>query len=208
MRPAWLVSRSLIYGVCCLTWSAQAATPPEPPARATLVLAGGCFWGVEAVFEHLRGVHSVTSGYAHYGARTSSVRSQIPIEAVRIVYDPVRITHRQLLEIFFAVAHDPTSRDRQGPDVGPEYRAVIFYESQEERRSSDEYRAELSRLGRFARPIVTEVQRLASFAVAEPFHQDYAARHPDEPYIQQNDQPKLLRLKQQFPALYREERAP
>ena len=179
-------------------------TQPQP---ATLVLAGGCFWGVEAVFEHVRGVHSVTSGYASYGSPNED-HSPVPIEAVRITYDPKVITHRQLLEVFFTIAHDPTSRDRQGPDAGPEYRAVVFNASDEEQKASEAYRDELTRQRRFARPIVTEVRRLTDFQIAEPFHQDYASRHPNEPYIVYNDVPKLVRLKQQFPALYQEQRAP
>lgn len=196
---------NLILSVLMLGASGSAVqTQPQP---ATLVLAGGCFWGVEAVFEHVRGVHSVTSGYASYGLPNED-HSPVPIEAVRITYDPRVITHRQLLEVFFTIAHDPTSRDRQGPDAGPEYRAVVFHASDEEQRASEAYRDELTRQRRFARPIVTEVRRLADFQIAEPFHQDYASRHPNEPYIVHNDAPKLVRLKQQFPALHQEQRAP
>lgn len=179
----------------------------EQPASATVVLAGGCFWGVEAVFEHLRGVQSVTSGYASYGSPGMD-HSPVPIEAVRITYDPNAITHTQLLDVFFTIAHDPTSRDRQGPDAGPEYRAVVFHASDAEENASEGYVARLARNGRYKRPIVTEVRRLTSFAVAEPFHQDYTSRHPNDPYIVYNDAPKLVRLKQQFPALYQERRAP
>ena len=177
------------------------------PSSDTLVLAGGCFWGVEAVFEHVRGVQSVTSGYASYGSPNED-HSPVPIEAVRVTYDPKVITHRQLLEVFFTIAHDPTSRDRQGPDAGPEYRAVVFNASDEEQQASEAYRDELTRQRRFARPIATEVRRLADFQIAEPFHQDYASRHPNDAYIVYNDAPKLVRLKQQFPALYQEQRAP
>ncbi|MGH7695994.1 MAG: peptide-methionine (S)-S-oxide reductase MsrA [Gemmatimonadaceae bacterium] len=182
-------------------------SPERQATDSVVVLAGGCFWGVEAVFEHLRGVRSVTSGYASYGSPNED-HSPVPIEAVRITYDPKAITHRQLLEVFFSIAHDPTSRDRQGPDAGPEYRAVVFHASDDEQKDSEAYREELSRLRRFARPIVTEVRRLAAFQIAEPFHQDYASRHPHDPYIVYNDAPKLVRLKQQFPALYQEQRAP
>ncbi len=179
----------------------------QQSGNSTLVLAGGCFWGVEAVFEHVRGVRSVTSGYASYGT-PSEDHSPVPIEAVRITYDSKTITHRQLLEVFFSIAHDPTSRDRQGPDAGPEYRAVVFHASDEDQKASQAYRDELSRQGRFARPIMTEVRRLTDFLIAEPFHQDYASRHPNDPYIVYNDAPKLVRLKQQFPALYQGQRAP
>ena len=176
-----------------------AATADE----ATAVLAGGCFWGVEAVFEHVRGVQSVTSGFAQY----SGASSPVPVEAVRIVYDPARVTYTQLLEVFFLVAHDPTSRDRQGPDAGPEYRAVVLYQGPAEREAAKEYMSELTRTGRFPRPIVTEVLALSGFRVAEAAHQDFAARHPTDPYIVQNDAPKLLRLQQLFPSLYEKPRA-
>jgi peptide-methionine (S)-S-oxide reductase len=161
-------------------------------AAGTAVFAGGCFWGVEAVFEHLRGVESVTAGY-----------TDGQIEAVRVVYDPAKITHRELLRVFFTVAHDPTQRDRQGPDVGPEYRAVAYYLDETQRRTILEYKAELELGHVFPRPIVTEVQPLRGFRVAESFHQDYAARHPSDPYIVVNDAPKLERLRRAFPALFR-----
>lgn len=171
---------------------------------ATIVLAGGCFWGVEAVFEHVRGVRSATSGYARYANPPSSVR----IEAVRIIYDPSQVTRRQLLEVFFLVAHDPTTRDRQGPDSGPEYRAVVFFQSPAERETAEAYVAELTRDRRFGRPIVTEVRALAGFGVAEDVHQDYGSRHPNDPYVVRNDAPKLAALQQRFPQFYQKERAP
>lgn len=173
------------------------------PGDATTVLAGGCFWGVEAVFEHVRGVRSVTSGFARY-ADSSAPDA---VEAVRIVHDPSRVTYRQLLEVFFLVAHDPTSRDRQGPDVGPEYRAVVLFQTPAERDEAEAYIKELTDSGRFRRPIVTEVHALAGFSIAPDEHQDFAARHPTTPYIVQNDAPKLSRLQQMFPALYAERRA-
>ena len=165
-------------------------------AVGTAVFAGGCFWGVEAVFEHLRGVQSVTAGYADG-----------QIEAVRVVYDPAQVTHRELLRVFFSIAHDPTLRDRQGPDVGPEYRAVAYYLDENQRRTIAGYKVELERTHAYSRPIVTEIQPLREFRVAEPFHQDYAARHPSDPYIVVNDAPKLERLRREFPALYRSQAA-
>ena len=168
---------------------------------AEAVLAGGCFWGVEAVFEHVRGVKSVTSGFAQFG-------DAVPVEAVRIVYDPSQVEYRRLLEVFFAVAHDPTSRDRQGPDVGPEYRAAVLYQSAAEREAAKAFMAELNRSGRFTQPIVTELRKLSAFTIAAAFHQDYGVRHPDDPYIVRNDAPKLVLLKQRFPTLYQELRAP
>ncbi len=184
-------------GVLALTLLVATATTGAGahtrPAEANAVFAGGCFWGVEAVFEHLRGVREVVSGYAGEGR----------VEAVRVSYDPGVISYRQLVEVFFGVAHDPTLRDRQGPDVGPEYRAIAYYATPEEHATLREYVDELRRSGVYRRPIVTELQPLGSFQIAEPFHQDYAARHPDDPYIVTNDHPKLERLRREFPALYR-----
>jgi peptide-methionine (S)-S-oxide reductase len=170
-----------------------------PAPTATALFAGGCFWGVESVFEHVRGVRAVTSGYVGAGAA---------VETVQVEYDPSRVTYRQLLEIFFLVAHDPTTRDRQGPDVGAQYRAIVFYGTEAERDQARGYLAELSRARRFAAPIVTEVRPRAPFVLAEPFHQDYAARHPKEPYIVWNDEPKLARLRSEFPSLYRQAGGP
>lgn len=165
----------------------------EVRSEATAVFAGGCFWGVEAIFEHLRGVGSAVSGYAGGG-----------IEAVRVVYDPGQVTYRELLEVFFTVAHDPTSRDRQGPDAGVEYRAVVYYLDGGQREAVERYVGELQTARVFAKPIVTEIQPLQAFRVAEPFHQDYAAKHPNDPYIMVNDAPKLERLRREFPTLFRE----
>jgi peptide-methionine (S)-S-oxide reductase len=163
---------------------------------ATAVLAGGCFWGVEEVYEHIRGVRSVTSGYAD-GI----------VEAVRIVYDPEAVSYRELLEVFFSIAHDPTSRDRQGPDAGPEYRAVVYYDGAVQETAARRLVGELTDTHAYAKPIVTEIRPLGTFRVAEAFHQDYAARHPNDPYIVINDLPKLERLRRSFPKLYREQRA-
>jgi peptide-methionine (S)-S-oxide reductase len=175
-----------------LPWAWAPATHTE----ASGVFAGGCFWGVESVFDHLQGVRSAVSGYADGG-----------IEAVRVSYDPAQISYQELLQVFFTVAHDPTQRDRQGPDAGPEYRGVVYYLSPEQRQLVEGYLAGLNRAHRFARPIVTEVRPLGRFQVAEPFHQNYAARHPNEPYIIVNDAPKLDRLRRAFPRLYRKRRS-
>lgn len=160
---------------------------------ASAVFAGGCFWGVELVFEHLQGVTKVTAGY------TDGI-----IEAVRVVYQPSRISYRKLVEVFFRIAHDPTQRDHQGPDVGPEYRAVAYYADAVQHRTIDEYLAVLKRERLYDRPIVTEIHPLKKFRVAEPYHQDYAARHPTDPYIVVNDAPKLERLRRTFHELYRD----
>ena len=171
-------------------------------AGAIAVLAGGCFWGVEAVFEHVRGVRSVTSGYGHYdGAPTRK------LEAVRIEYDPAQVTYEQLLDVFFQVAHDPTTRDRQGPDEGPEYRSVVLYGTDAERRTAENYISDLARTRQWRYPIVTEVRALTAFDVAETSHQDFAARNPTNSYIIVNDLPKLELLRKRFPGLYKVERA-
>lgn len=174
-----------------LLWSAPIAK--EPPRPATAVFAGGCFWGVEWVFEHVRGVRTAVAGYS----------GEVSAESVRIEYDPGEISYRQLLEIFFLVAHDPTSRDRQGPDVGPEYRAIVFYADSVEARVARDYVAELTARHQFPRPIVTEIRPSAPFRVAEDFHQGYSAKHPDSPYVVINDVPKLARLERLFPTLFR-----
>ena len=203
MRGFRLLSNSFALGIATSSLPALHAAAPAPRADAAAILAGGCFWGTEAVYEHLKGVRSVTSGFANAPAGTP-----VAVEAVRIVYDPAIISYWQLLEVFFAVAHDPTSRDRQGPDAGAEYRAVVFYQTDQERDAAGAYLAELVKGKRFAKPIVTEVLSLAKFTVAPSFHQDYGFQHPDEPYIVQNDAPKLVHLKRDFPALYQERRAP
>lgn len=150
------VKGAVVVGAVALCDTASFAQPTRSSSPdAMLVLAGGCFWGVEAVFEHVNGVRSVVSGYARYQTRTS--RSDVPIEAVRIVYDPTLVARQQLLEVFFAVAHDPTSRDAQGPDRGPAYRAVVFHENEDDRSASEAYRAQLEQQKRFTRPIVTEI---------------------------------------------------
>jgi len=173
------------------------ATPPAPQAVA--VLAGGCYWGVESVFRHVRGVVSVTSGYALPAGGLVSHRA----EAVRLVYDPARISYRQILDVFFSVVHDPTQLNRQGPDVGEEYRSAVFADGDAQRRL---VRAVIDSLGAarvFARPIVTEIDALRGFQVVGEDQQDYAAKHPTDPYIVANDAPKIEALRRRFPGLYR-----
>jgi len=169
---------------------------------AAAVFAGGCFWGVEYVFEHVRGVESVISGFAREPGSTQ------PIEAVYVTYNADMVTYKQLLEVFFAVAHDPTTQDRQGPDVGPEYRAVVFTRSPTEVLAALQHVAELNASKKLSGPIVTLVRPLDRFTAAEKFHQDYSVRHLTDAYVVQNDIPKLERLKREFPALYQEQRAP
>jgi peptide-methionine (S)-S-oxide reductase len=173
------------------------------------VFAGGCFWGIEAVFEHLKGVTSATSGYAG-GSAASPSYEQVSsgttghAEAVRVVYDPSRITYAQLLQVFFSVAHDPTELNRQGPDVGTQYRSAVFYGNDDQKRTAGTYIAKLGGGKVFSRRIVTEVVPLQAFYPAEDYHQDYMARHPNDLYIVINDAPKIEHLRRQFPGLYRE----
>jgi peptide-methionine (S)-S-oxide reductase len=180
---------------------------PAAGAKETAIFGGGCFWGVEAVFKHLRGVKSATSGYA-VGMVLDSVPGIVNhahggyAEAVRVVYDPQQIGYRQLLDVFFTVAHDPTQLNRQGPDVGPEYRSVIFVGDSLQRAAAEAYLAQLRSSNAFSRPIVTEVVPLRSFRQADDAHRDYVARHPRDQYVVINDAPKLADLQRKFPALY------
>lgn len=179
---------------------------PSNSAKATAVLAGGCFWGVESVYEHVRGVKSVVSGFAVPAAGESSMKPAQGdyVEAVRIEYDPAEVSYSKLLEIFFAVAHDPTQGDRQGPDVGPEYRSMILPGNEEERATAQQMVDSLQSAKAFPRAMTTEIAALKSFKVADEFHQDYVAKNPRAPYVVVNDAPKLEHLRQLFPTLYRD----
>jgi peptide-methionine (S)-S-oxide reductase len=170
------------------------------------VLAGGCFWGIELVFEHVRGVQDVRSGYAggkSYMAHYASVASGDTghAESVEITYDPQQISYGELLRVFFSVAHDPTQLNRQGPDEGTQYRSTIFIANPTQERVARAYIEQLQALRVFDEPIVTTLEPLQGFYVAEPEHQDYATRHPRQPYIVLNDRPKLTRLERQLPQL-------
>jgi peptide-methionine (S)-S-oxide reductase len=209
-----LVSCALLQIAAC-----GAQTPPLVPAPAldnphaagalqSAVLAGGCFWGVQGVFEHLKGVQRVLSGYsggqagtAHYEmvgrGRTGHA------ESVQITFDPKQVSYGQILQVFFAVAHDPTQLDRQDPDVGPQYRSAIFYADDSQKRIAQAYIAQLERSKVFAAPIVTRLQPLTGFYAAEGYHQDFLLTNPYDPYIVQNDLPKIARFRQVLPDLYR-----
>lgn len=190
------------------------AVPHSPPAVLdTAVLAGGCFWGMELVYEHVKGVVSVVSGYA--GGRSGAPSYEKVsgggtghAESVRIVYDPSQISYADLLRVFFSAAHDPTEKNRQGPDVGPQYRSAILFANPEQERDAREYIRQLGASHYFSKPIATEVAPLRGFHEAEAYHQDYAVQHPDQPYIVMNDLPRLARLKTRLPELYTETRAP
>ena len=195
-------SRLLLFMLAALPAPiAQAQSGSGGQSRAEVVLAGGCYWGVEAVFRHVRGVFSATSGFATAAQESGDRRPAV--EAVHLVYDPAKISYRQLLEIFFTVAHDPTQVDRQGPDVGPQYRSVVFVENTDQRGTVRGYLDSLRAARVFPRPIATEVATLVRFQVADNSHQNYAARHPDDPYIVINDRPKIEALRRRFPELYR-----
>jgi peptide-methionine (S)-S-oxide reductase len=173
----------------------------------TAVIAGGCFWGIQAVFEHVKGVLSATSGYSGGAANTAqyemvSTGETGHAESVKIVYDASQITYGQLLRVFFSVAHDPTEWNRQGPDTGSQYRSAIFYANDDQKRIAEAYIAQLGEARIFSRPIVTQVVQLKQFYPAEAYHQDYAAHHPDNPYIFYNDAPKVAHLQREFPDLY------
>ncbi|MFY9753820.1 MAG: peptide-methionine (S)-S-oxide reductase MsrA [Candidatus Acidiferrales bacterium] len=173
----------------------------------TVVVAGGCFWGVQAVFEHVKGVNRAISGYSggtlknpDYEEVSSGATGHA--ESVEIIYDPSKITLGQLLKVFFSVAHDPTELNRQGPDTGTQYRSIIFFANQDQQRIAQAYVDQLDQAKVFSHPIVTQIVPLKAFYQAENYHQDYAAYHPDNPYIAAFDLPKLKHLQQQFPALY------
>jgi peptide-methionine (S)-S-oxide reductase len=178
-------------------------------ADQTAVFAGGCFWGIEAVFEHLKGVKSAVSGYAG-GSSPSPSYDDVSsgttghAEAVQVVYDPSVISYEALLHVFFSVAHDPTQLNRQGPDVGTQYRSAIFYGDNDQKQAAETYIRQLTKAKAYDRPIVTEVVRLRAFYPAEEYHQNYMARHPNSMYIVINDAPKVEHLRREFPSLYQE----
>ena len=183
------------------------ASLAKAKGRETAVVAGGCFWGVQGVFQHVRGVLSATSGYSGGPAGAAeyevvSSGSTGHAESVKITYDPSQISYGELLQVFFSVAHDPTELNHQGPDYGTQYRSVIFYAGQEQKRIAEAYIAQLGAAKVFSGPIVTQVAPLKGFYPAEAYHQDYLQRHPDSPYIVINDLPKLTHLREQFPNLY------
>jgi len=196
--------------------SVTAASLPDPAIDIplaktagvqTAVLAGGCFWGMEGVFEHVKGVTRVVPGYAGGTADTASYNQVSSgrtghAESVRIAYDPARISYGQLLKVFFSVAHDPTELNRQGPDTGTQYRSAIFFANNDQKRVADAYINQLQAAHVFPRPITTRVIPLEGFYDAEAYHQDYLVRHPTQPYIVINDLPKIANLQRQFPDLY------
>ena len=216
IRIALLLFASLIGATACNAKASPAAAVPAPlqdapraaaPGQQTAVISGGCFWGVQAVFQHVKGVISATSGYSGGAAKTAeyeivSTGETGHAESVQIVYDPSQITYGELLRVFFSVAHDPTELNRQGPDEGTQYRSSIFYSNDEQKRIAEAYIAQLDQAKIFPRAIVTKVVPLQAFYPAEAYHQNYAALHPNQPYIMFNDAPKVAHLRQEFPDLY------
>lgn len=183
------------------------AARPSASTKQTAVFAGGCFWGTQAVFERVKGVIKTTAGYSGGSAATATYDQVVTettghAESVEVVYDPSRITYGQLLRVFFSVAHDPTELNRQGADVGTSYRSAIFYANEEQKRIALAYIAQLDAEKVFPKPIVTEVAPLRAFYPAESYHQDFALKNPDNPYIQICDLPKIKALKQQLPDLF------
>lgn len=213
-------------GIMLLIWgafdhfAASAAEPPvavPPPTldnpkaagpRQTAVLAGGCFWGVQAVFQHLNGVQRALSGYAG-GDRSTAQYETVSggrtghAESVEITFDPGVVSYGEILQVFFSVAHDPTQLNRQGPDSGTQYRSAIFYADDKQKEIATAYIAQLEKAGKFARPIVTRVDPLKGFYAAEDYHQDYLLKHPTDLYIVVNDQPKVRNFQRTLPDLYR-----
>ena len=211
-RVRWLVFAAAL-GVA----AAAAPTPlpapevdiPAAPVKGpqTAVFAGGCFWGVEAVFRHVKGVSTAVSGYAGGGAKTADymlVETGMTghAESVQVTYDPAQVSYGELLRIFFSVAHDPTQLNRQGPDFGTQYRSAIFVSDNEQKRVAQAYIEQLGKAKVFAEPIVTQVVQLPAFYPAESYHQNYLALHRTDPYIVVNDLPKLAQLKREFPDKY------
>jgi peptide-methionine (S)-S-oxide reductase len=206
---------AILGGAACNAATAAVSIPdpavdaPRAAAKGeqTAVLAGGCFWGIQAVFEHVKGVVRVTAGYSGGAANTANYEMVCTdktghAESVSVVYDPSQITYGQLLKVFFSVAHNPTELNRQGPDTGTQYRSVIFYGTDDQKHIAESYIGQLNQAKAFPRPIVTQVVALNAFYPAEAYHQDYAEHHPDQPYIMINDLPKVANLRKQFPTLY------
>lgn len=208
--------RLLLCLMMLCSLSAYATTLPDPaqdvkltkkPGNETIVLAGGCFWGVQAVFQHVKGVEKAVSGYAGGEASTAhynmvSTGETGHAESVEVTYDPSKITLGKILKVYFSVAHDPTMLNYQGPDQGTQYRSAIFYATPEQQKLAEAYIAQLKETEIFPMPIVTTLEPLQTFYPAEEYHQDYLKQHPYNPYIMLNDQPKLDNLQKEFPKLY------
>ena len=220
LRPALIIVAVLgavvgLRGFSSAAESARSISPPaldepaEPQAPSEVaIVAGGCFWGVQGVFQHVQGVVRATSGYAggnvenpYYDLVSSGTTGHA--ESVEVEYDPSQISYGKLLMIFFSVAHDPTQRDRQGPDIGTQYRSAIFYKTAEQKKIAAAYIAQINLAKVYDHPITTELAPYSAFYPAEDYHQGYLEKHPDNPYIRYNDLPKIAKLKAAYPELYR-----
>ncbi|HXP92103.1 MAG TPA: peptide-methionine (S)-S-oxide reductase MsrA [Candidatus Binatia bacterium] len=197
---------AVLLAFAVLAFVAPVAQAAAPPSEQTAVLAGGCFWGMEAVFENLRGVKRAVAGYAggskesaHYEIVSSGTTGHA--ESVQITYDPSVISYRELLNVYFTVAHDPTELNRQGPDEGTQYRSAIFYSSDEQKQVAQTYIRELTQQKKFRNPIVTQVVPLHAFYAAEDYHQHFVQHNPYNPYVATFDLPKLAELRSKFPQL-------
>ncbi len=204
MNKLRCVALMALFSIGCLQ-------PYVVVAEQTAVLAGGCFWGVEGVFEHVRGVLDVRSGYAGGTKETANYDDVSDgktkhAESVEIRFDPAKVTYEQLLNIFFTVVHDPTELNRQGPDIGPQYRSAIFYMNDEQKKLAKDYIDAINKSKVLPKPIVTQVVALDKFYDAEEYHQDYIVKNPKQPYVVYNDLPKLEALKFRFPDLYVEKK--
>jgi peptide-methionine (S)-S-oxide reductase len=204
---AWTVATSQERAV--LLPAAANDSPKKSGRLETAVLAGGCFWGMQGVFEHVRGVRGVVAGYAGGPARKARYEDVETgatghAESIQVTFDPAQVTYGELLQVFFSVAHDPTQLNRQGPDSGTQYRSVIFYADDQQRHLAENYIAQLTQAKSFARPIVTSVDELKGFYPAEGYHQDYYLKNPHAPYIVINDLPKIRNLQQLYPDYYRD----
>ena len=211
------LSLALASSFVALSRQPSASAVPIPPPTTvsrpsagpqTIVLAGGCFWGIEAVYEHIKGVKEAVSGYAggtkaQADYETVSTGTTGHAESVRVTFDPAQVSLERLLQVFFSVAHDPTQLNRQGPDVGPQYRSAIFFADEEQAKSARAYIEQLTKAKVYPRPIVTQVVKLDAFYPAEEYHQDFAEKNPTYPYIVYHDKPKVENLKAKFPELYR-----
>jgi peptide-methionine (S)-S-oxide reductase len=207
MRLYMLASLLMASLVSAAEFPSPAVDPaPASHGTATAVFAGGCFWGVEAVFERLNGVANAVSGFAGGSAATAhyeivSTGTTGHAESVQVTYDPSKISYGKLLEVFFSVVHDPTELNRQGPDEGTQYRSAIFYSDAEQKRIAEAYIQQLNKAKVFRDPIVTQVTPLKNFYAAEEYHQHFLDRNPNNPYIVYNDLPKVKHLQEQFPQL-------
>lgn len=207
VRTSLKFTTLLVLSALLLDTGAIARAQSVDNQRATAVFSGGCFWGVDAVFKHVKGVSKVVSGYAGGAADTANYETVSTgttghAESVQVSYDPAQVSYNDLLKVFFFVAHDPTELNRQGPDHGTQYRSSIWYANDDQKKLADDYIAQLDQKKVFDKPIVTKVVPLSGFYPAEAYHQNYLALHPYQPYIMINDEPKLEALKEKYPGLY------